>query len=201
MKNLLKGKNQQQIALMILGFIILVIFFFLVIMPFLRKLKLLAEDEKAFLVKLGKAKTAVEDKEKLYGEVSQIQKSIKYFEKRLPKNTDTPQILEDLIMIGKATNITFVSIAPQEIEKINVSEEGDKYYLGIPIRLQLKAGFHDFGRFVNKIENSERFMKIADISINSNPRDIKKHNINLTVSAFALEGEIRNINEKNEQNP
>ena len=67
-------------------------------------------------------------------------------------------------------------------------EHQEKNYLQIPIELKLKAGYHEFALFVNEVENFPQFMRVDDVKITGDIRKGKKHDISLTVSAFALEG-------------
>ena len=188
----LTQKDQITIAVIILIFIIVVFYFIFIAEPLLKKVFQYAKEEKAINEQLRNAENMAADKEKLTKEVEEISNKIKYFEEKLPSVIDVPQILDELIAIGKKNNVTFVSIEPKSEEIVNIGEASGRRYIEVPIALRLKAGFHEFATFINDIENFKRFIKIADIRIVSDPVDFKKHNINLTISAFGLEGEIVN---------
>jgi Tfp pilus assembly protein PilO len=65
------------------------------------------------------------------------------------------------------------------------SPAGAAPYIEIPITINLRCSYHDLGRFINMIENSDRFMKVTDLTINTNP-DPMVHNIRLIVNIFVL---------------
>jgi Tfp pilus assembly protein PilO len=56
----------------------------------------------------------------------------------------------------------------------------------MPIAVNARAGFHELGKFFSAIENSGRFMKVADISIKSNKASPKKHDVELVVVTYTL---------------
>ena len=185
MKKEFTKKEQYIIAGAIGAGIILMFYVMFVLVPLLKKIVSLSKQEKTISQQLKKAATVNADMEKLYKEVEDITKKIERFEEKLPNNAELPLILDELIKIGKGDNITFVSIEPQPIKRITVGEDG-KGYMEIPVRLRMKCGFHEFARFVNGIENHQRFMKTDNIEIKNDSKNAKEHDISMTVSAFAL---------------
>ncbi len=192
MKKKLTQKDQITIAIIIFIFIMIVFYFIFALEPLLKKIFQYVQEEKVINAQLLNAENMVLDKEKLTKEVEEISNKIKYFEEKLPGDIDVPQILDELIAIGKKNNVVFVSIEPKSEEIVIIDEASGSRYIEAPIALRLKAGFHEFAAFINGIENFKRFIKIDDVRIASDSADFKKHNINLTVSAFGLEGEILN---------
>ncbi|MFH1061800.1 MAG: type 4a pilus biogenesis protein PilO [Candidatus Omnitrophota bacterium] len=188
MKKQLAKKDQILISGIIGIFIVVVLVFVTVFQPLIAKILDYNKQEKLINEQLAKVESMSADKEKLSVEIENIGKKIEYFEKKLPQQTDIPEILEELIKIGEKSNVTFVMIEPQNTKQIAVGDSQDKTYLEIPIEVKLKAGFHQFAEFVNGVENFQRFMKVDNIKITSKDDSSEKlHEASLTVSAFAIE--------------
>ena len=188
MKKKLSQKEQIFIAGVILIGIIVLFYYMFIFQPMLKKIIVYGQEEKKVNAQLQNANNFAADKERLSVEVENISKKIVFYEKRLPKETDIPQVLDELIKIGKNSKVTFISIEPQEIERIHIGQSGKKSYSKMPIEFKLKAGYHEFALFVNGVENFPQFMRVDDVKMSADRTKGGKHDISLTVSAFALEG-------------
>jgi len=187
MKKKLEQKDQILIAAIVFLCIVLIYYFMFILQPLLKKIVDYNEKEKIIIAQLKSAGAMAADRENLTKEVAQIKKQIGYYEARLPLKVSIPEILNELVRAGTESEVTFVSIEPQEGMNISIGEmENARSYLEIPIRLKLKAGFHQFARFVNNIESFQRFMKVDNIQINADKSLSGKHDISVTVTAFAM---------------
>ncbi|MFH1459126.1 MAG: type 4a pilus biogenesis protein PilO [Candidatus Omnitrophota bacterium] len=185
----IKRKDQVLIAgIVIIGIIIGASFLF-IFQPLLKQILNYNNEEKAIKAELEKVLNVAKDKEELQAEVKGIEDKIAAYEQKLSQQTDIPQMLDDLIRIGRKSNVEFVSIEPQKLEVITFKTDELKKYLKIPIDITLRAGYHEVAQFANYIENSEQFMKIDDVKISGNREEPLRHSIDLTISAFAKETE------------
>ncbi len=195
MKKELSKKDQILIAGVIGIFIIVVLSFVFILQPLIAKILDFNKQEKTISEQLAKVESMSADKERLSSELELITDKIDYFEKKLPQQTDIPEILEELIKIGEKSDVIFVMIEPQNTKQISVGTAQDKTYLEIPIEIKLKAGYHQFALFINGVENFQRFMKVDNIKITSKGDSTEKlHEASLTVSAYAIER--KNTDEK-----
>ncbi len=60
-------------------------------------------------------------------------------------------------------------------------EKGPNYKL---IPLDLSCSYHDFGRFLNELENMESFISVGEMKIKANPEDMLKQDVNLVLKAY-----------------
>ncbi|MCG2712855.1 MAG: type 4a pilus biogenesis protein PilO [Candidatus Omnitrophica bacterium] len=188
MKNKISQKDQIFIFGIILIAIIVFFCYMFIFKPMLKKIMDYTKEEETINAQLRNAGSFAADKERLAAEVKNISKRIVFYEERLPKETDIPQVLDELVKIGERSQVTFISIEPRKVERIYVGAAGKKNYLKIPVELKLKAGYHEFALFVNGVENFPQFMRVDDVKMSGDISTGKKHDISLTVSAFALEG-------------
>jgi len=186
MKKITATREQLRIAGIILMSVVAVLYFIFIFLPLFKKAADYSRKEKELRDRLKMVEELDADKQALGKEIEVIKQRLDFYEKKLPRKVNIPEILEELVSIGKASSVNFASIEPQKIEEIKVGEAGVKKYLEIPIKLKLKAGYHEFGRFVNRIENFQRFMKVNSIKITPDVSNEKRNDISLVVSAFAL---------------
>lgn len=186
MKKKLTKKDQIFISGIVVILLFVALYFIFIAQPLLKKILDCSKEEERIKTQLKNAEQFARDKEKLAKEVEDIQDKINFYEERLPKKTDIPKVLDELIKIGKKSKITFVSLEPQAINKIQVGQS-EKVYLRMPMELKLKAKYHNFASFVNDVENLDHFMRVDDVKIVADKDHGSMHDISLTVSAYALE--------------
>ena len=66
-------------------------------------------------------------------------------------------------------------------------KNNDGQYLAVPVKVEASGGYHNFGRFLNQLENEEQFFTIFDFSIIGNNQDTVHHSISLTIKALIFE--------------
>ena len=117
-------------------------------------------------------------------QVAQYQDKIQRYEGMLPAEQEIPKLLEDLSQMAKESNVKIVGLTP--LQSKQGSQGPDEIYQEIPIRISARSGYHELGKFLSNLENSDRFMKVADIKIKENKATPKKHDVELLVLTYVL---------------
>lgn len=128
---------------------------------------------RADIANIGSMKKAVEAYNEKVGK----------YEKTLPTEDDIPGLLESLAEMAKSSNLSIVGIVP--VESKDDKPKG-RVYSEIPIMISAKGGYHELGRFMSRIETSDRFIKIIDMQIKMNRPIPKKHDVELSVVTYIL---------------
>jgi len=115
--------------------------------------------------------------------VDSYKKKIGLYEKTLPTEDGIPGLLESLSGMAKSANMRIAGIVPIIQKK---PEAGNRAYEEIPITITAQAGYHELGRFLASLENSDRFMKVTDIQIKADKASPKKHDVELLVVTYVL---------------
>lgn len=125
-------------------------------------------------------------KERLIKEVNAMRESIKYYEQKLPTAPEKKisWLLIELSRIARETGIKYLSITPQ-------AEEKKELHIRVPIKIEIQCGYHSLGKFLSKIESSQRFMNVDNITISPDSSNPLKHRISLTISTFMLTPEVK----------
>jgi len=111
---------------------------------------------------------------------------VEYYEKMLPAEQEIPALLENLSKMAKDSAVKILAITPIMPQEDDMA--GNQIYQEIPILINARSGYHELGSFLSKLENADRFMMVADISIKPDNASPKKHNIELLILTYILLG-------------
>lgn len=109
---------------------------------------------------------------------------IERYVKMLPVEAEVPAFLESLSAMARDANVKIVAIAPVP-GKETESPRG-RIYQEMPIQINARSGYHELGRFLANLENSDRFMKVVDIEIRSDKASPKRHDVDLLLLTYVL---------------
>ena len=133
-------------------------------------------DEKALQNTYEKYKQIVEGPE-TQTKIAELTAKISLFEQRLPENKDMPKLLAFFRQAADDSGTKFVSINA-------LASITSEYYIEIPFTVVVKAKYHPLGQFMNKTENSERFMRVDDVDIKSTNDETYLHEATMKISTY-----------------
>ncbi len=97
---------------------------------------------------------------------------------KLPDSPDAPGFFEALRDILSATNIEYTELVPEKHNSYSI-------YTEIPYKIKCKARYHDFGHFLNLIEeNPKRFMRVKTFTIENQDNRPSIHPVTIDVATF-----------------
>lgn len=173
---------------MILIAAVFVVYFYVFFIPTLRTIKTITPQIKTVKQQLKLIQTDENNVSNLKSQIESQSEKLQIYQKKLPTEEEIPTLLEDLSKLAKDTNVKIIAIKPKHGQQAPESASSE-VYTELPVDIVAKSGYHQLGSFINKLENSDRFMKIKDIKINASTDDALRHDITLVVSAFVLSGE------------
>jgi len=137
-------------------------------------------------VNTGKGLIVNEDR--IRRQFEEIKKQAGLLEKRFPGQDEISSLLEDFSNIAESSGVKILKIRPlQASDGISEAGTGGKLYSRFPILIEARASYHQFGMFVNKLENMERFIGIDGIDIKARSEEPRRHDIKLRVSTFLMQ--------------
>jgi len=117
--------------------------------------------------------------------IANSNKKIDYYEKKLPREKDIPNVLQYLSSSARKLNVRLTEIKPME-----KTEDGTPTYYSVPILLKAECGYHQLGRFLSELEKADRFMKVVDVEIVSNVhRKINALDVQLVIITYVMRQE------------
>ena len=131
------------------------------------------------------AQREISEIEGLKKQVIKYRGKIESYESMLPAEQEIPKLLEGLSDMAKSANVKIVAITPIQSKQ---EAQNNQTYQEIPILINAKSGYHELGKFLNNLENADRFMKVIDIRINENKATPKRHDVEILVLTYKLLG-------------
>ncbi|MCF7982584.1 MAG: type 4a pilus biogenesis protein PilO [Pseudomonadales bacterium] len=105
-------------------------------------------------------------------QMADMDKSFGALVKQLPKDTEVPGLLEDITHTGLGSGLEITSI---ELQPERMAE----FYVELPIEIEVKGGFHDFGSFVSGVASLPRIVTLHDFAIQPGESGL----LNMTITA------------------
>ncbi len=123
----------------------------------------------------------------LQAQYKQVEQAVASLRKALPKDSELPAVMEVLSTLASESNVKIQTIFPerQSVVVSKVAEIADPaVYREIPIQIDAVAGFHQLATFLNQVEVGDKPMQVLSMRITANPKDSKRHQINLLFKAY-----------------
>ena len=178
-------KNQK---LIIYGVICLCIFiadFYLVLRPVIGGLTKVMPEVNAKASRVNIMNIGVKNMHNYQKQIENYKANLSGYKRKFSTKEEISPLLKSLSDTAKAYGVKIVSITPLE----GLEEKQAKAvsaYRKIPIFLSAVSGYHPFGLFLNKLENSDTFMRIADIKISGDTSGAGNHRFSITAVTYIL---------------
>lgn len=113
---------------------------------------------KTFLDRKGKAINLPVYREQM----EKMQETFGVLVDQLPDKTEVPQLLIDVTQAGLARGLEFRLFKPQ-------NEQVGDFYATLPIDLQVRGTYHQFGQFVSDLSALPRIVTLGNLSVQGQP--------------------------------
>jgi Tfp pilus assembly protein PilO len=110
--------------------------------------------------------------------IAEMHKVVEEASWRLPSSPDAPGFFQELIRILRITGVQARRVDPLE-------RRGSVLYTEIPYKIEGQCRYHEFGQFLNLIEeNQNRFMRVKSFSIGNNENRPSIHPVTVNIGTF-----------------
>jgi len=176
--------SRRMWLMLILPTVGIIVLFMFMSRPKFKEIKRLSDEITKAKEELRETQKIAHMKDRLIQEINALRESIDYYERRIPSEKAISWLLIELSRIARQTGIKYLSIIPQ-------AEQKKESYIKVPIKIEIQCGYHSLGRYLSKIENSQRFMSVDNITISPDPSNPLKHRITMLISTFMLTPEVK----------
>lgn len=113
-------------------------------------------------------------------QIAKAQKgNVKEKTKKIIFESELTALLNDISKLGNFNNVRIIQIKPvRDLQKIPVK------FSPVLINMDLVGGYHNFGRFINSLENNEVLMSVESFKIEPQPKDPLSQKITVTVKTY-----------------
>lgn len=180
----LKNSKNVKLALMVLGLALVVVYVRFLLLPQISGVRGLTGNINKVHGDVVVSERDVANINNLKKEIAKYQDKIESYEQMLPAEQEIPKLLENLSQMARDSNVKIIGITP--LPPKGQAQSSEQIYQEKPILITAKSGYHELGKFLSKLENSNRFMKVVDIKIKTNSATPKRHDVELLVLTYVL---------------
>lgn len=91
-------------------------------------------------------------------QLARIQKDFSSMLRSLPTSNETPGLLDDITFVGTTAGLNFKLLNwQQEIPK--------EFYTELPIQMEVRGDYHDFGKFLSDVAGLPRIVTVHDFEM------------------------------------
>lgn len=114
------------------------------------------EDTKKESIKIKARKAA--NRDQLRQQLEEMREDFKKLSRQLPNQTEVAALLVDISQTGLASGLEFELFKPQP-------ENRKDFYAELPIQIQVKGSYHEFGEFASGIAALPRIVTLHNMTI------------------------------------
>lgn len=119
-------------------------------------------------------------------EIGEIKARISGFRKESFPTLEVSPILRRLTETASSLRMEFISVKPLPAVRIKQDEKAGYSLSELPLELELKGSYDEALSFLKQIESSDgTSYRVDKLEITDIPQEVKKHNVKLSLSAFA----------------
>ena len=169
--------NKKIALIFIISLVIIYVDFNFILKPQMAK----ASKSKVGFTKMNNELKALDAGLKNMQAVKSAQKAApKAKEKRIIFEPELTALLHDISKLANANNVRVLQIKPARDLRTTATVK----FSPVLINLDIICGYHNFGKFVNSLENNQVFISVENFKIESQPKDILRQKISVTLKTY-----------------
>ncbi|MBI4341108.1 MAG: type 4a pilus biogenesis protein PilO [Candidatus Omnitrophica bacterium] len=171
-----------------LGFYVYVQYLFA---PMSRDAKSVEQQVRGLRERLRSLEAATANEAALQAQYRQVEQVVGALRTAMPDEGELPSVIELVSALAEKSDVKIQTVFPQRTVAVSESSTGREapVYKEVPIQIDALAGFHELGTFLSLVEMGEKPMQVMSLRISANPKEPRRHQVNLLVRAyFAVAG-------------
>lgn len=164
----LVGKIDEKSRYYILIGVLLFVFlldYFILMRPQLVTLTKINPEIKILAQDLKKTREDVQKLGFYQGEVKQLEGELAETSQKVKSKEEVSIILEQISRMANQNHVKIDQIMPFIEDQKVLLEDNRRIYYALPILVQARGGYHDFGRLLNDLDNNDLFLYVTVFSI------------------------------------
>jgi Tfp pilus assembly protein PilO len=187
----LMNMDEKKLYGVLAGVLVLIFLadYFIIMRPQLNALSTINADMEVKRQEIQKAKENIGKLEQYQEQVDDLQKTLDEMNASVKPIDEISLILEQISNIADDQNVKLDQLNPNPQEQELLLENNKVAYYAFPILIEARTQYHDFGRFLNALENANLCLRIKDLSISSMDRS-QYHAVTLSMNAIVFQEKI-----------
>ena len=179
------SKNRYYVFVGIL-FAVFLLDYFLLMSPQLSALRKINPEIKAVSENIKKAKEDIKKLNTYRADLEEASKKFTEANLKVKSRSEVSFILEHIAHVASETGVKIDQIMPDTLSQELLTENNQRKYFDIPIYMEARSSYHNFGHFFNKVEQNDISLRVGTFSIVVT-NDTRHHAIKVTFKATIFE--------------
>ena len=183
----IKEKQKIYILAAIFGIAGLILYYNFLLKPQFAKFIAKNKEFRIIKEKVKSGEVLIANEAVLRRQYENFVKQAGYLEKRLPSQDQISSLLEDFSNVAESSGVKILRIKPlEEPAPLSKQKPVNNAYTEFPILIEARAGYHQLGAFINKLETMDRFIRVTDLDMAGNDKDPRHHDIKIRIITYVL---------------
>ncbi len=109
------------------------------------------------------------------------------FDLMVHRKDKVPMVLKKISSIANEQGVNVIQLMPQKLSAAPLIKNEDGAYYSMDISVRLRAGYHQFGKFLNRMEQDRLFWQIDELSLEADQKDPQRQDIKMNMKILILE--------------
>ncbi|MCK4882496.1 MAG: type 4a pilus biogenesis protein PilO [Candidatus Omnitrophica bacterium] len=179
------GKNRYYVFVGILVFVFL-LDYFLLMSPQLSALRKINPEIETVSENIKQAKGDINKLNAYRTDLEDVSKKFAEANLKIKSKNEVSFILEYIAQVASETEVKIDQIMPDTLGQELLTENSQRKYFDIPIYVEARSSYHNFGHFLDRIEHNDISLRVGTFSIVVTS-DTRFHAIKLTFKATIFE--------------
>ena len=146
--------------------LILIADYFLLMKPQLGTLSKMNPEIKILSDNLKRTKTDITRITQYKTQVQDLKHQVDQLRLRVRTKQEVPFIIEKISRMAHKNDFKIDQIMPNTLqENVLLEEHAERTYFDLPILIEARSTYHDFGRFINALESDDTFFKVDEFTV------------------------------------
>ncbi len=108
------------------------------------------------------------------------------FKAMVHREDEIPSVLKIVSTIANQYGVKIDQLVPQKSDGVVIVANEDGKYTGLSILVKARSGYHDLGRFLNRLEQEKVFWQIESLDITADEHDLARHAVKMQIKILIL---------------
>jgi len=109
------------------------------------------------------------------------------FDRMVYVKDNVPVALDNISKFANQYGVKIDQMIPQQQGEEQLVKGGDGTYKSVAIFVSARSGYHEFGRFINRLENDRVIFRVDDLSFAADAMNPQKHLVKVLLRILVLE--------------
>lgn len=110
------------------------------------------------------------------------------FKAMVRKVDEVPAVLKVISTLANQYGVKIDQLVPQKSDGVVIVKNEEGEYTGLSILVKARSGYHDLGRFLNRLEQEKVFWQIDSLDILADGPGLTRHAVKMQIKILILGG-------------